>query len=56
MECDVLALYNRAGVFKTKNKKKQHFNVQPSSAATFVSVPLTSVWEGLGLQCMWKWD
>lgn len=47
MECDVLALYNRAGVFKKQNKK---------NAATFVSVPLTSVWEGLGLQCMWKWD
>lgn len=33
-------------------KKQKHFNVQSSSAATFVSVPLTSVWEGLGLQCM----
>lgn len=49
MERDVLALYNRAGVFKKKKK-------QTENAATFVSVPLTSVWEGLGLQCMWKWD
>lgn len=42
----LLALYKRAGAFK------KHFNVQSSSAATFVLVPLTSVWEGLGLQCM----
>lgn len=31
---------------------KKFFNMQSSFAATFVLVPLTSVWEGLGLQCM----